>query len=161
MGRLFPVVFVIACSTPLVGQTVHMHGEPAGNPVKTLPSPVMIPGVGNSHLAITTSSPQAQKWFDQGLSPAALFFGISRRCGLSAKPPVSIRIALCVNGASIAMEFGGSADDDLRPVVTRMKELAPGASDYEQRYIRSIVESAGKKGEEASQAYQREMENNT
>jgi tetratricopeptide (TPR) repeat protein len=56
------------------------------------------------------------------------------------------------------MEFGGSAADQLKPVVTRMKELAPKASDHEQRYIRSVVESFGKKGEEASQAYQREME---
>jgi tetratricopeptide (TPR) repeat protein len=56
------------------------------------------------------------------------------------------------------MEFGGSAADQLKPVVTRMKALASGASDHEQRYIRSVVESFGKKGEEASQAYQREME---
>jgi tetratricopeptide (TPR) repeat protein len=56
------------------------------------------------------------------------------------------------------MEFGGSAADQLKPVVTRMNELAPGASDHEQRYIRSVVESFDKKGEEASKAYQREME---
>jgi len=56
------------------------------------------------------------------------------------------------------MEFGGSATDLLKPVVARMKELAPRASDHEQRYVRSVAESFGKKGEEASQAYQRELE---
>jgi tetratricopeptide (TPR) repeat protein len=65
---------------------------------------------------------------------------------------------MCQWGIYRAMDFGGRAADQLKPVVTRMKELAPGASDHEQRYIRSVVESFGKKGEEASQAYQREME---
>ncbi len=49
-------------------------------------------------------------------------------------------------------------EEELKPVVDKMKELAPKASDHEQRYIRSIVESAGKKGEQRSTAYQREME---
>jgi len=57
------------------------------------------------------------------------------------------------------MEFaGGPEDESLKAVVDKMKELAPKASDHERRYIRSIVESAGKKGEEAAQAYRREME---
>jgi tetratricopeptide (TPR) repeat protein len=65
---------------------------------------------------------------------------------------------MCQWGIYRAMDFGGSAADRLKPVVARMKELAPKASDHERRYLRSVVESFGKKGEEASQAYQREME---
>jgi hypothetical protein len=64
--RVF-IAFAIAC-TPGIGQIIHMHGESTERPAKALPPPVMIRGVGNSHFAITTSSPQAQVWFDQGLS---------------------------------------------------------------------------------------------
>lgn len=36
--------------------------------LKDLPSPKFRENIGKCHLKITTSSPQAQKWFDQGLS---------------------------------------------------------------------------------------------
>jgi hypothetical protein len=47
----------------------------------------MIAGVGNSHFAITTSSPQAQVWFNEGLQsqllPAALKRGAVDPCVLT------------------------------------------------------------------------------
>ncbi len=36
-------------------------------PPEQLPVPVKITGIGNSHIAIK-ASPEAQAWFDQGLS---------------------------------------------------------------------------------------------
>ncbi len=65
---------------------------------------------------------------------------------------------MCQWGMHRAMEFSGADEKDLRAVVAKMKELAPKASDHEQRYIRSIVESNEKTGEERSKAYQHEME---
>jgi tetratricopeptide (TPR) repeat protein len=158
MGRLIvSIAFVITC-TRGIGQTIHLHGESTGKPAKALPPPVMIPGVGNSHFAITTSSPQAQVWFDQGLSLLHCFWDFEALRAFREAARLDPDCAICQWGVYRAMEFGGSAADQLKPVVTRMKELAPAASDHEQRYIRGVVESFGKKGEEASQAYQREME---
>lgn len=151
------IALVISCSRG-IGQTVHMHGEFTGTPGKVLPRPVMIPGVGNSHFVITTASPQAQIWFDQGLSLLHCFWDFEALRVFREAARLDPSCAMCQWGIYRAMEFGGSAVDQLKPVVTRMKELASGASDHEQRYIRSIIESFGKKGEEASQAYQREME---
>lgn len=68
MKCLFGAVAAIFCSAPLMGQMAHMHGDEGHPPSTKLQPPVIIQGVGNSHLAISTSSPQAQRWFDQGLS---------------------------------------------------------------------------------------------
>ncbi|MGA8596102.1 MAG: tetratricopeptide repeat protein [Bryobacteraceae bacterium] len=158
MKRLMVSIAFAIGSTPGIGQIVHMHGESTERPAKALPPPVMIPGVGNSHFAITTSSPQAQVWFDQGLSLLHCFWDFEALRAFRESAQLDPACAMCQWGIYRAMEFGGSAADQLKLVVTRMKELAPGASDHEQRYIRSVVEGFGKKGEEASQAYQREME---
>jgi tetratricopeptide (TPR) repeat protein len=158
MKRLAVSIIVAIACIPTIGQTVHMHGDPTDKPPKNLPPPVMIAGVGSSHFAITTSSPQAQVWFDQGLSLLHCFWDFEALRAFREAARLDPDCAMCQWGIYRAMEFGGSADDLLKPVVTRMNELAPRASDHEQRYIRSIVESFGKKGDEASQAYQHEME---
>ena len=147
----------IAC-VPLVAQTHHMHADPTGTPVKDLPPPVMLAGVGNSHLAITTASPQAQVWFDQGLSLLHCFWDFEALRAFREAARLDPGCAMCQWGIYRAMEFGGSAADRLKPVVARMQELAPGVSDHERRYLQTVLESFGKKGEEVSQAYQRQME---
>jgi tetratricopeptide (TPR) repeat protein len=158
MKRLIvSIAFAIACA-PSIAQVVHTHNESTERPTKALPVPVVIPGVGNSHFAITTSSTQAQIWFDQGLALLHCFWDFEALRAFREAARLDPDCAMCQWGIYQAMDFGGSAADQLKPVVTRMKDLAPGASDHEQRYIRSVVESFGKKGEEASQAYQREME---
>ena len=158
MERLAVFILVAIACTPCIGQMIHMHGDPTDKPPKDLPPPVMIAGVGSSHFAITTSSPQAQVWFDQGLSLLHCFWDFEALRAFREAARLDPDCAMCQWGIYRAMDFGGSADDLLKPVVTRMKQLAPKASDHEQRYVRSIIESFGKKGEEASQAYQREME---
>jgi tetratricopeptide (TPR) repeat protein len=155
-----PVLFILAVMyfTPGIAQTPHVHADAAEKPAQTLPPPVMIAGVGDSHLAITTSSPEAQRWFDQGLSLLHCFWDFEALRAFREAARLDPACAMCQWGIHRAMEFGGSSEDELKAVVNKMKELAPKASDHEQRYIRSIVESSGKKGEEASKAYQREME---
>jgi tetratricopeptide (TPR) repeat protein len=143
---------------PGFAQVAHVHADSAEKPSKTLPPPVMIPGVGNSHLAIATSSPDAQKWFDQGLSLLHCFWDFEALRAFREAARTDPACAMCQWGIHRAMEFMGAKEEELKPVVEKMKELAPKASDHEQRYIRAIVESAGKKGEDRSKAYQREME---
>ncbi|HME09985.1 MAG TPA: tetratricopeptide repeat protein [Bryobacteraceae bacterium] len=154
-----PVLFLLMTFTPGIAQiTNHVHAGAAEKPAQTLPPPLMIAGVGSSHLTITTSSPEAQRWFDQGLSLLHCFWDFEALRAFREAARLDPACAMCQWGIHRAMEFGGSSEDELNPVVGKMKELAPKASDREQRYIRSIVESAGKKGEEASKAYRREME---
>jgi tetratricopeptide (TPR) repeat protein len=150
------VFFLFA--TVSFAQTAHVHADTAEKPAPTLPSPVMIAGVGASHLAVTTSSPDAQRWFDQGFSLLHCFWDFEALRAFREAARLDPSCAMCQWGIHQAMQFGGSKEDDLKPVVSKMKELSPKATDHEQRYIRSITESAGKKGEEASKAYQHEME---
>lgn len=142
-----PVLFIFAVVyfAPGIAQTTHVHADAAEKPAPTLPPPVMIAGVGNSHLEITTSSPEAQRWFDQGLSLLHCFWDFEALRAFREAARLDPACAMCQWGIHRAMEFGGSSEDELKPDVSRMKELAPKASDHEQRYIRSVVESAGKR----------------
>jgi tetratricopeptide (TPR) repeat protein len=152
------IVFALTYLAPCIAQLAHVHADSAEKPATTLPPPVLIVGVGNSHLAITTSSPKAQQWFDQGLSLLHCFWDFEALRAFREAARLDPDCAICQWGIYRAMEFGGSSEEELKPVVSKMKELAPKASDHEQRYIRSVVDSAGKKGEEASKAYRHEME---
>jgi tetratricopeptide (TPR) repeat protein len=143
---------------PLTAQTAHVHADAAEKPASTLPPPVMITGVGNSHLQITTSSPDAQRWFDQGLSLLHCFWDFEALRAFREAARLDPSCAMCQWGMHRAMEFSGADEKDLKAVVAKMKELAPKATDHEQRYIRSIAESNDKQGEERSKAYQHEME---
>jgi tetratricopeptide (TPR) repeat protein len=154
----FLFIFAVTYLTPGAAQITHVHADAAAKPAQTLPPPVMIAGVGDSHLAITTSSSEAQRWFDQGLSLLHCFWDFEALRAFREAARLDPACAMCQWGIHRAMEFGGSSEEELKAVVSKMKELAPNSSDHEQRYIRSIVESAGKKGEVASKAYQHEME---
>src|SRR5271166_4091447 len=143
-----PVLFLLMTFTPGIAQiTNHVHAGAAEKPAQTPSPPLMIAGVGSSHLTITTSSPEAQRWFDQGLSLLHCFWDFEALRAFREAARLDPACAMCQWGIHRAMEFGGSSEDELNPVVGKMKELAPKASDREQRYIRSIAESAGEKGD--------------
>lgn len=61
---------ITACRTPATEQTA---AAPPAAPVKLM-SPGLMPGMGNHHHAIATSSPEAQRFFDQDMS---LVFGFN------------------------------------------------------------------------------------
>ncbi len=62
----------VLCLVPLTAQTAHVHADTAEKPASTLPPPVMIAGVGNSHLQITTASAEAVPVRLWALTPALL-----------------------------------------------------------------------------------------
>jgi tetratricopeptide (TPR) repeat protein len=152
------LILPIAWCATLAAQMDHMHGTPGNRPAEALPPPVMISGVGNAHLRISTSSFQAQQWFDQGLSLLHCFWDFEALRAFREAARLDPDCPMCQWGIFRALSFGGAADDDLKPVVARIKELAPKASDHERGYLRSVIESFGKKGAEQSQAYQNELE---
>jgi len=67
MRRLPALVFYLLAAVP---QTAFSQQTAGGNV-----TPVLLPGLGNRHHPISTKSPEAQKYFDQGL---ALVFGFNR-----------------------------------------------------------------------------------
>ena len=126
-----PVVFllVITFLAPGLAQPAHVHADAAKKPTQTLPA-AMIPGVGSSHLAITTSSPEAQKWFDQGLSLLHCFWDFEALRAFREAARIDPGCAMCQWGIYRAMEFAGSSEDEMKPVLDKMKELEPKATDH-------------------------------
>lgn len=61
MKRLVLLVLVCLISTSVIAQ--HQHGLPTNTKPATL-----IPGLGSHHHPVTTSNPDAQRFFDQGLT---------------------------------------------------------------------------------------------
>ena len=137
----------------------HQHG-PSGaehiDPVK-LPPPQRIDGIGQAHIPITTKSPQAQQWFDQGLALIHCFWDYEELRAFEEAVRLDPDCAMCHWGLFQALDFSGE-HDLAKAELDRAKELAPKASDREQRYIRASSEQQSKKGEEATQAFIKEME---
>src|SRR4051812_4530189 len=80
----------------------HQHAPPPDQlwvDLAKLPPPKRIDGLGHSHIAITTKSPEAQQWFDQGLA-ALHCYGTTRPCAPLSRPCGSIPIAPCATGGS-------------------------------------------------------------
>src|SRR4051812_33136622 len=68
------LVFLLSCWA--FAQT-HQHGPPPAQSsvdLTQLPRPQRIHGLGQSHIEITTKSPEAQMWFDQGLAALHCFW---------------------------------------------------------------------------------------
>ncbi|HTC36747.1 MAG TPA: tetratricopeptide repeat protein [Bryobacteraceae bacterium] len=142
----------------------HQHGPSEAehiDPAK-LPPPQRIDGIGQAHIPITTKSPQAQQWFDQGLALIHCFWDYEALRAFEESIRLDPDCAMCHWGMFQALDFTG--EHDLATAeLARAKDLAPKASDREQRYIRATTEQQDavhqkKTGEEATQAFIKEME---
>src|SRR5271154_6014836 len=122
MRQTILVLFAAASVTTAAAQTAHVHADSAERPSASLPPPVMIAGVGNSHLKITTTSAEAQRWFDQGLSLLHCFWDFEALRAFREAARLDPECAMCQWGIHRAMGFGGSSEEELKPVVSKMKE---------------------------------------
>jgi tetratricopeptide (TPR) repeat protein len=141
-----------------VAQT-HQHGPPEAKHIDLakLPKPQKIAGIGEAHIPITTKAPEAQQWFDQGLALLHCFWDYEAERAFEQSVRLDPDCAICHWGLYQALDFNGE-HDLAKAELARAKELAPKASDREQRYIRATTEQQEKKGEEATQAFIKEME---
>ena len=102
-------------------------------------------GIGQAHIAITTKSTQAQEWFDQGLALLHCFWDYEAERAFEEAVRLDPDCAMCHWGLFQALDFSGD-HDQAKAELARAKELAPMASDREQRYIRAIERTAGQTG---------------
>ena len=139
----------------------HQHtADPASARIdlSKLPPPQRIEGLGTAHITITTKSPEAQRWFDQGLAALHCFWDYEAMRAFEQAARLDPDCAMCHWGLFRAIESHGGQKDLQKEELKKAQELASKTSDHEQRYIRADVAADEKKGDEASAAYAKEME---
>lgn len=122
--------------------------------LKDLPAPKKRDNIGNSHLKITTSSPAAQQWFDQGMNLLHAFWEFEAyRCFLqAAKEDPDCAMAYW----GVCMSLPGKKPEssaERAAALAKAKELASRAdlkiTEHEKHYI-EMVESLVKRGSKAA-----------
>jgi tetratricopeptide (TPR) repeat protein len=104
-------------------------------PPEILSRPVALRhGIGKIHDAVTTSSPEAQAFYNQGLAYLHSYVWIEAARSFHQALRLDPKLAMAYVG--LARVYGGMNDDEAaREAARRAQELAAGASPREQRLI--------------------------
>jgi tetratricopeptide (TPR) repeat protein len=126
----FGSVFCASAQQSMAGMNM-ADMQPVPSP-EQLPVPIKMTGIGNSHIAIK-GTPEAQAWFDQGLSLLHDFWDYESAKAFEQSIRVDPKCAMCEWGLAQALNMRG--DDALKPYVKHAIEEAErlkshaGASD--------------------------------
>lgn len=133
---VFPSVSVIA----VIAQ--HNHGPQtyaAATSFVNLPAPSLMKGVGTASIKITTKSPDAQKFFDQGLNLMHAFWDMEAYRAFREASRIDPNCAMAWWGIYNALgQNAQEMSDERNAALKKAVELMPSVSDHEQYYIRSI-----------------------
>jgi tetratricopeptide (TPR) repeat protein len=156
--KSFVIVLALTCVCAFA-QGPHHHAPKAARvDLAKLPAPQHLEGIGRAHLTITTKSPEAQQWFDQGLALLHCFWDYEALRAFEQAARLDPDCAMCHWGIAQALAFGGDKGQ-AKTEMKKAEELAPKASDHEQRYIRAYAKSDDdEKSDEAEAAFAKEME---
>ncbi len=125
-----------------------MPGMHTFEPPEQLPVPIRMSGIGNSHITIK-ATPEAQAWFDQGLSLLHDFWDYESAKAFEQGIRVDPRCAMCYWGLSRAMEFRGEEDKVYADqALQRAVKLARHASATDRLYIEAAVAGSREKGDD-------------
>jgi tetratricopeptide (TPR) repeat protein len=155
----FASVCLLAVSSLVFAQ--HQHPAETGSELdpSTLPPAVKIAGLGQSHIAITTKSPEAQQWFDQGLNLLHSFWDYEAMRSFEQAIRLDPDCALCHWGLYRALSFG-NREKSAKAELAKAKDLMDKASEHERFYILAAANEHDDhdKGKENSTAYRDEMQ---
>jgi tetratricopeptide (TPR) repeat protein len=146
---------------PGLAAAQHQHAPPPDDSridLVQLPQPKHMDGIGDAHIPITTKSPETQQWFDQGLRLLHCFWDYEALKAFEQSVRLDPDCAMCHWGVAGAINFRGGSDTQSKEEMDKAKQLGDSATDLEQRYIAADLAARDKKGDEAAQAYSREME---
>jgi len=129
----------VLTAQPVTAQHHHSGLNAPATDFSNLPSPPKMDGIGTASIKITTRSPEAQQYFDQGLNLLHAFWDMeayrafreaARKDPTAAMAYWGIYNALAQNPQEMAEERVAA--------LKKAVELMPTASDREQYYIRAI-----------------------
>ena len=134
------VVDLDCTATACAQQPAATHGmtmPAAAIAPQDLPPPIAMSGIGNSHLQITTSNPQAQVWFNQGLNLLHDFWDYESSRAFEQSVRLDPNCAMCYWGVYQAEWFRGEDKTWHRVALKQAARLAKHASPQEKLYIRA------------------------
>ena len=116
-------------------------------PPEQLPAPIRMTGIGNSHIAIK-ASPEAQAWFDQGLSLMHDFWDYESAKAFEQAIRVDANCAMCYWGlAKAEMSRGDEAEAYGKKALQRAVELKGHAGGAGKLYIEAAQAGSETKGD--------------
>src|SRR3569833_477073 len=105
-----------------------------------LPAPRKMTGIGNLHLAISSTKPEAQLLFDQGLNLVEDYWDYESSRAFEQSVRVDLDCAICYWGLYEALSFYHGNEMGYAPAaLARAGALKDHANDRERRYIEATV----------------------
>ena len=143
------LVLATAGAQLLPAQTMNMKDMADMAPVpppEQLPVPIHMTGIGNSHIAIK-ANPDAQVWFDQGLSLLHDFWDYESAKAFEQAIRVDAQCAMCWWGLAKAEEFRGTeASYYGKKALAEAVKLKDHASGTDKLYIEAAAAGSDEKG---------------
>ena len=129
-----------------------MPGMHAFPPPDQLPVPVRMTGIGNSHIAIS-ATPEAQAWFDQGLSLLHDFWDYESARAFEQAIRTDPLCAMCYWGLAQAITFRGEEDAVYAHQALDRAMIVEGkASKTDRLYIEAAIAASHEKGDDHAQS---------
>ena len=152
------LVFVLVATFSFAQHQHTADPENARIDLAKLPAPQLMSGLGHAHITITTKSPEAQRWFDQGLAALHCFWDYEALRAFEQAVRLDPDCAMCHWGLARALDSRGGDKEQQEAELKKAEDLASNATDHEQRYIRADVAGAKKKDDDVEAAYAKQME---
>lgn len=121
-----------------------------------MPAPPRMTGIGDSHLAITTRSREAQAYFDQGLNLLHCFWDFEAYRAFKEAARLDPAAAMAYWGIARAVEDYPAMEDIKKAALDKAKALMEKASDHEQYYVRA--QQGAQDEDDGQKNYRAEME---
>ena len=119
-------------------------------------SPPHMTGIGDAHLKITTKSPKAQAYFDQGLNLMHCFWDFEAYRAFKEAARLDPDAAMAHWGIAEAVSDYSAMEEIKKAALDKAKSLLDKVSDHEQFYIRA--QQAQQDEEDGHENYRKEME---
>jgi hypothetical protein len=120
-------------------------------PPEKLPVPVRMTGIGNSHITIK-ASPEAQEWFDQGLSLQHDFWNYEAEKAFVQSLRVDPQCAMCWWGVALAEGFRHNVAETYgKHALEEARKLMSEASESDKLYIEAAQAAQAAKDGDHSQ----------
>ena len=132
--------------------THNMAGMQPLPPPEQLPAPIRMEGIGNSHIGIK-ATPEAQAWFDQGLSLLHDFWDYESRKAFEQSIRVDPNCAMCYWGLAQAQGFR-HMDSQVygKKALAEAVRLKPHAGASDKLYIEAAQAEEDAKDDDHTQA---------